>query len=152
MIRIRCSYILLWLVKDNQTSTSLIQNTMEYFVQDHLRQPKRTRLRQNTLTHWMNETYLSSTACRPWPTCWATYSTSTTEYGSTIRRRFCSSRVSYRAERWVRIVESDESSKCHRWDLLSDPTTSRKSNTNLSDNPSTLFRNLRGCGFDVPLQ
>ena len=51
MIRIRCSYILLWLVKDDQTSTSLIQNTMEYFVQDHLRQPKRTQLRENTLTH-----------------------------------------------------------------------------------------------------
>ena len=44
---------------------------------------------------------MASTTCRPCPTCWATYSISTPEYGLTIRNRFCS--------RWERIVKLEES-------------------------------------------
>jgi hypothetical protein len=57
-----------------------------------------------------SNTYFASTACRPCPTTSATYAISTTEYGSTIRRRFCWSNVSYSAARWERIVGSEESS------------------------------------------
>ena len=56
------------------------------------------------------EEHFASTSCRPCLTCCATYSISTTEYGSTMRNRFCSSSVSYSAARCERIVGSDESS------------------------------------------
>ena len=45
---------------------------------------------------------MALTACRPCPTCCATYSISTPEYGLTILNRFCS--------RWERIVRPEESS------------------------------------------
>jgi len=55
-------------------------------------------------------TYFASTSCLPWPTCFATWSISTTEYGSIMRKRFCSRRVSYSAARCERMVGSEESS------------------------------------------
>jgi hypothetical protein len=49
-------------------------------------------------------THFASTACLSCPTAFATYSTSTTLYGSTILSNFFSKRVSYKAARWDRIV------------------------------------------------
>ena len=85
---------------------------MEYFIEDHLRRSTINKVKKSQKVKQKKEviTYLASTACRPCPTCCATYSISTPEYGLTIRNKFCSRRVSYRAARWERIVRPEESS------------------------------------------
>ena len=90
--------------------------------------------------------YFASTACRSCPTISATCAISTTEYGSTIRNRFCSSSVSYNAARCERIVESEESSLNRRLEIAK--TVREKLSSDLLDNPSGPSRNQPSFGFD----
>ena len=106
---------------------------------------------QNVDEKKKSDTHLASTACRPCPTTSATYAISTTEYGSTIRRRFCSSRVSYSAARCERIVGSDESSGRRRR-LGFVRRERRERRTNHLCTLSTPARIRRGSAPDVHVQ
>src|SRR5271170_7219327 len=84
------TYIRSLFVEDNETSSTVIQHTIENSIQDHLTQSAISR------SPWQGE-YLNSICATGRPTREATCATSTRLNGSTIRSKFCSRRLSYNA-------------------------------------------------------
>ena len=111
------THVFLWLVVHNQAPGTLVEDTVEDLVQDHLTQSVQetdtvswSATQPSAMSKKRAATYLSSTSRTGCLTSLATWAISTREYGSMIRSRFCSRRVSYSAERWFRMMGSLDSS------------------------------------------
>ena len=96
-------YIRSLFLKNNKTPGAMIQHPVEHAIQNHLAQPM-----VSTST---GRLYLASISRTGRPTSLATWSTSTRLKGSTIRNKFCSSKLSYKEVKCDRMIGSLMSSK-----------------------------------------